>query len=91
MSWAVSASASYAGLGGAISGSSGTTQDTKHVQGDVKAMNTKVDDLNVLITTSVFGGTDGVSLDLWLASVQYPPQWRVIQRDAPHPIWKLIA
>jgi hypothetical protein len=91
MNWAVSASASYAGLGGAVSASSSTNQEVKNARVDAKALRCEVDGLDVRITTGVFGGTDGLPQDLWLASVQYPPQWRVIQRDAPYPIWKLIG
>ena len=91
MDWAVSVSASYVGLGGAGSVSSGNTGSVKNTQVSGHELRCEVDNHEVSITTTILGGTDGLPREEWLGSLQYAPQWREIQRSAPYPIWKVIA
>lgn len=90
MEWAVSASATYIGLGGA--GKAGMAAEGKEQEAFVREQEARrtFEEQEVTISTDVLGGTDGLSRPEWLGSLQYPPQWRVIQRDAPLPVWEVI-
>jgi hypothetical protein len=91
MNLAVSASASYTGLGGRGGGSSGTTQDLTLTQGNARQQTYQGMGLTVTVGTSILGGRDGLPLDYWVESVQYPSQCKVIERDRPTPVWEIIA
>lgn len=91
MDWAVSVSASYVGLGGAGSVSSGNTGSVKNAQVSGHELRCEVDNHEISITTTILGGIDGLPREEWLGSLQYAPQWREIQRSAPYPVWRVIA
>jgi hypothetical protein len=90
LNWAVSASMSYAGLSGSGSASSATTQGIRNARADARQQTCEVKDFTVTVKTSIKGGIEGLPLDYWVASVQYPPQWKVIDREDPYPVWLLI-
>jgi hypothetical protein len=90
MDWAASASASYVGLQGAgnvAAAAEGASTDTYASQRELRRA---FGNFTVKITTSTLGGVDGLPREEWLGSLQYPAQWRVIQRAAPVPVWKII-
>lgn len=86
----VSASASYAGLGGAGSVSSGTKQDDSLSMLAANKLGYTFSGIDVTITTESLGGAAGLSADLWLVSLQYPREWHVIGLEQPYPVWRLI-
>ncbi len=91
MDLAVFASASYTGLGGQGEASSGTEDHVTMTHGDAREQTYRGMGVTVTVGTSILGGRDGLPLDYWVESVQYPSQWRVIERDRPTPLWEVVA
>lgn len=90
MNWAVAMSASYVGLGGAGKVATSVTGTKAETSVNGRELHYKEGEYEVSITTTVLGGVDGLPREEWLGSLQYAPQWRVIQREAPCPVWKII-
>lgn len=90
MDWAASVSATYAGLGGAAKFASAAEGKVSNTRVSGLQLTKTEDELDVSIVTSTLGGIDGLPREVWIGSIQYSPQWRVIQRSAPYPIWKIV-
>ncbi|AMK75622.1 MULTISPECIES: MAC/perforin domain-containing protein [Methylomonas] len=90
INWAVSASATYTGLGGAGQVSAASKGKIEGATVSGREFRCTSDSYEVSISTNMLGGVDGLPREEWIGSVQYPEQWRVIQREAPVPIWTLI-
>jgi hypothetical protein len=91
MQWAVSASGSYAGVGGAVSAAAS-------IQGQTSAASAKGDryglifnGYEVTVTTETRGGAPGTSpRDVWVQSLKFNSTWAVIDRDTPIAVWELV-
>lgn len=90
MDWAASVSATYAGLGGAAKGGAASAGSVENTRVSGLQMTYNKTHNGVSIATTTLGGVDGLPRETWIGSIQYAPQWRVIQRGAPCPIWKIV-
>lgn len=90
MDWAASVSATYAGLGGVAKGGTAAAGSVENTRVSGLQMTYNGAHNEVSITTTTLGGVDGLPRETWIGSIQYGPQWRVIQRSAPCPIWKIV-
>ena len=90
MDAAVSASASYSGLASAVSASAGAATTQAATSADARRQNYTINNITVTVTVKNNGGMEGLPLDYWISSVQYAPQWAVIDRDDPQPIWDIV-
>jgi hypothetical protein len=92
MSLAVEASASYVGIGGAATATSATTTGSHAARGQYESARLVVNNQNVDVSIRVKGGKSGLPMELWRASLEYNPQWQVIDArpEHAHPVWELI-
>lgn len=90
--WAVEASASYAGIGGSGRSSSAVKSSQHAESGKYSSTNVEVAGQTVDVSFSSLGGQSGLPMDMWRASLEYNPQWAVIEAKPEHtfPVWELI-
>lgn len=88
--WAVSASASYTGLGWGGSAASANEGDKAEAHGSSGLWFYRHDDVEVEVTSAVRGGLEELPIDDWSASVKPSICWQVIDRDDAYPIWEIM-
>ena len=88
--WAASASASYAGMGGAVTAAASVKGQTSvaSAQGDRFALD--FEEASVVVSTAVLGGGGLASRDVWSNNLQYNSTWAVIDRARPIGVWELV-
>jgi hypothetical protein len=89
--WAVSASASYKGIGNAVSAAASVISAGTHATAAAGSYVAKNSEARVDIETKMLGGAHGVPRDVWASSLQYNATWEVIGREAPMAVWEMLA
>jgi hypothetical protein len=88
--WAVSSSASYLGLGGAVNNANAVVGSTTSAQAEADQMRFTTDSASVRVSIKVLGGAGLSPRDVWAQSLAFNSTWAVIGRAEPIAIWEIL-
>ena len=88
--WAVSSSASYFGLGGAVKTANAVVGSTTSAQAEADQMRFTTDSASVRVSIKVLGGAGLAPRDVWMESLAFNSTWVVIARAEPIAVWEIL-
>jgi hypothetical protein len=88
--WAVSSSASYLGLGGAVKAAAAVVGSTTSAQAQADQLRFSTDNTGVSVSIKVAGGAGLTPRDVWSQSLAFNSTWAVICRAEPTAIWDIV-
>lgn len=88
--WAISASASYHGLGGGGSAAGGGRGSDSQATAGSSVTHYKFNEQSVALSVSVLGGMAELPSELWLASLKPDAHWQVIDRSYDKAVWEIL-
>lgn len=88
--WAVSSSASYLGLGGAVKAAAAVVGSTTSAQAQADQLRFSTENTRVTVSIKVLGGAGLAPRDVWSQSLAFNSTWAMIGRAEPIAIWDIV-